>query len=117
MSDEFLYIRAAAALVFVLALLGVFAFVARRFGGGAVPSKRQKRLTIVEVAAVDPKRRLVLIKRDQVEHLVMIGGGQDLVIESGIGAASPVAVVPAQDTAAPPARQGPPRTRLDEVRF
>ncbi len=117
MTDEFLYVRAAAALVFVLALLGVFAYVSRRFSGGVVPSKRQKRLTIVEVAAVDPKRRLVLVKRDHVEHLVLIGGGHDLVIESGIGATLPVVVAPAPDEAAPPVRQGPPRSRLDEVRF
>jgi len=33
---------------------------------------------------VDKRRRLVLIRRDDQEHLVMIGGPQDLVIETGI---------------------------------
>lgn len=117
MSDGFLYLRAAAALLFVLALLGVFAFLARRFSGGVVPSKRQKRLSVVEVAAVDPKRRLVLIKRDQVEHLLLIGGGQDLVIEAGIGAAAVAPAVPVEEDLPPPVRQAPPRSRLDEVRF
>lgn len=116
MSDEFLYLRAAAALIFVLALLGGVALVARRFSGGMVPSRRQKRLSVLEVAAVDPKRRLVLIKRDQVEHLLLIGGGQDLVIESGIGSALPEAIAPVAEDL-PPARPGPPRSRLDEVRF
>jgi len=33
---------------------------------------------------VDARRRLVLIKRDNVEHLLMIGGPTDIVVESGI---------------------------------
>lgn len=121
MTDGFLYIRAAAALLFVLALLGVVAFVARRFTGGVVPSKRQKRLAVVEIAAIDPKRRLVLVRRDQTEHLLLIGGGQDVVVEAAIGAAvaSAVTVAPVEAPPSPPPapRQGPPRSRLDEVRF
>ncbi len=118
MSDEFLYIRAAAALVFVLALLGVFAYLARRFSGsGIIPSKRQKRLSVIEVASVDPKRRLVLVKRDHVEHLVLIGGGNDLVIETGIGVAAPTPAAPVADELTAPSRPGSSRSRLDEVRF
>lgn len=45
---------------------------------------REPRLLVLDAAAVDPKRRLVLIKRDDVEHLIMIGGPTDIVIESGI---------------------------------
>jgi hypothetical protein len=48
-------------------------------------AKAPKRLDIVEQAVVDAKRRLVLVRRDDVEHLVMIGGPTDIVIESGIG--------------------------------
>ena len=39
------------------------------------------------LVVIDAKRRLVLIRRDNVEHLVMTGGPVDIVIESGIGAA------------------------------
>lgn len=46
---------------------------------------RQPRLQILDAAAVDARRRLVLVRRDNVEHLVMIGGPTDIVIESGIG--------------------------------
>ncbi|GEO83160.1 MULTISPECIES: flagellar biosynthetic protein FliO [Alphaproteobacteria] len=46
---------------------------------------RQPRLQVLDAAAVDARRRLVLIRRDNVEHLVMIGGPTDIVIESGIG--------------------------------
>jgi hypothetical protein len=46
---------------------------------------REPRLLVLDAAAVDPKRRLVLIRRDDVEHLIMIGGPTDIVIETGIG--------------------------------
>lgn len=46
---------------------------------------RQPRLQVLDAAAVDARRRIVLIRRDNVEHLVMIGGPTDIVIESGIG--------------------------------
>ncbi|THV24974.1 flagellar biosynthetic protein FliO [Peteryoungia ipomoeae] len=46
---------------------------------------RQPRLQILDAAAVDTRRRIVLIRRDNVEHLVMIGGPTDIVIETGIG--------------------------------
>ena len=46
---------------------------------------RDKRLDVVEHAAVDGRRRLVLIRRDDVEHLIMTGGPVDVVIETNIG--------------------------------
>lgn len=45
---------------------------------------RQPRLQVLDAAAVDTRRRLVLVRRDNVEHLIMIGGPTDVVIESGI---------------------------------
>lgn len=54
---------------------------------------REPRLAVLDAAAVDTKRRLVLIRRDNVEHLIMIGGPTDIVIESGIGLdVSPTAI-------------------------
>jgi hypothetical protein len=47
---------------------------------------RQPRLAVLDAAAVDTRRRLVLVRRDDVEHLIMIGGPTDIVIESRIGA-------------------------------
>jgi len=46
---------------------------------------RQPRLQVLDAAAVDARRRLVLVRRDNVEHLIMIGGPTDIVVESGIG--------------------------------
>ena len=42
------------------------------------------RLGISEYYEIDKTRRLILVRRDNVEHLVLIGGGQDVVIEPGI---------------------------------
>lgn len=78
------------ALVTVLALVLLFLAVYWLFGRAASSSLiggsrgRRPRLAVLEAAAVDSRRRLVLIRRDDVEHLVMIGGPGDIVIESGI---------------------------------
>lgn len=45
---------------------------------------RDKRLGAIETAAVDARRKLLLVRRDDVEHLVMIGGPVDMLIETGI---------------------------------
>lgn len=46
------------------------------------------RLGVVEFANVDGKRKLILIRRDDVEHLIMTGGPVDVVVETGIGVES-----------------------------
>ncbi len=50
------------------------------------PSKPEPRLGVMEETKVDRVRRLVLIRRDDVEHLIMTGGPVDVVIETGIAA-------------------------------
>ena len=45
----------------------------------------ERRLGVIEQANVDGRRRLLLIRRDNIEHLVMTGGPVDVVIETGIG--------------------------------
>ena len=81
------YFRFLIALVFVLALIGLIAWIARRFGFGRVavrPRGAARRLEIVETAAIDAKRRLVLLRRDGTEHLVLLGANTELLVESGI---------------------------------
>lgn len=72
----------------VLALIGITAWVVRRFGanrlGAAGRGGRQPRLAVIDAATVDGRRRLVLIRRDNIEHLLMIGGPTDLVVEPNI---------------------------------
>jgi hypothetical protein len=81
--------------VFVLAIaagviwLGWMAV--RRMSSGLFVSRtkgRAARLMVTDAAPVDSHRRLVLVRRDDVEHLIMIGGPTDIVIESGIGKAA-----------------------------
>lgn len=45
---------------------------------------RQPRLGIVDVFDLDRQRQLVLVRRDNVEHLIMIGGPNDVVVETEI---------------------------------
>ncbi|MBJ7416952.1 MAG: flagellar biosynthetic protein FliO [Niveispirillum sp.] len=81
------YLRLILALGAVLALIAVFAVLLRRYGpaaGLAVRRKGDKRLSVVEVMALDARRRLVLVRRDGVEHLLLLGIGEDRVVETGI---------------------------------
>jgi hypothetical protein len=80
-----------AAFVVVLALIGLTAWLVRRFGANRLGSSargRQPRLAVIDAANVDGRRRLVLIRRDNVEHLMMIGGPNDVVVEPNIVRAS-----------------------------
>ena len=90
------YLRFVLALVFVLGLIGLLGWAARRYGLGgriATPAGGARRLHVVEAVGIDAKHRLVLVRRDGTEHLLLVGGPNDLVIETGIEAGG----VPAND--------------------
>ena len=79
------------ALVFVLALVAIFGLILRRISGrrarlkGQAGSRtRQPRLGVIDIYDLDRQRQLVLLRRDNVEHLVMIGGPSDVVVETNI---------------------------------
>ncbi len=82
------YFRFILALAFVVGLIGLCAWVFRRLGMTPRIGQRaaNKRLSIVELSPLDGKRRLVLVRRDDIEHLVLLGPERDLVIETGIAA-------------------------------
>ena len=81
------------AFVAVLALIGVAAWLVRRFAGNRLGANtnrgRMPRLAVIDAAAVDGRRRLVLVRRDNIEHLLMIGGPTDIVVEPNIVRAIP----------------------------
>ena len=77
----------------------------RRFGGrrlgSAATRGRQPRLGVIDQATVDGRRRLVLIRRDNVEHLLIVGGPTDVVVEQKIvRAAAPREAAPLRPPAA-----------------
>lgn len=103
------------AFVFVLVLIGLAAWLVRRFGGNRLGANsargRMPRLAVIDAAAVDGRRRLVLVRRDNVEHLIMIGGPSDIVVEPNIVRAAPGRerdAAPARDTARGPSFAEPP---------
>jgi flagellar protein FliO/FliZ len=81
------------AFVAVLALIGLAAWLVRRFAGNRLGANtnrgRMPRLAVIDAAAVDGRRRLVLVRRDNIEHLLMIGGPTDIVVEPNIVRAMP----------------------------
>ena len=71
----------------ILAVIAAIAWALRRFGSGrlgATTRGRQPRLAVIDYATVDSRRRLILVRRDNVEHLLMIGGPGDVVVEPNI---------------------------------
>ena len=92
------------AFIAVLALIGLATWLVRRFAGNRLGTGanrgRMPRLAVVDAAAVDGRRRLVLVRRDNIEHLLMIGGPSDIVVEPNIVRATP------------PQQQMPPRAPL-----
>jgi len=110
--------------VALLALVGVFWLIRKRASSTFIRGgkNRQPRLAVLDATAVDTRRRLVLIRRDDVEHLVMIGGPTDIVIESRIPQqpdqgraaqqadhATPSPTPPQQQRMAPPAPRSAPQ--------
>lgn len=81
-----IYWRFLLALLLVLALIFAVAWIARRLGVGGrfVAIGGKKRLAMVEVLPLDGRRRLVLVRRDGIEHLVLLGLNSDVLVESGI---------------------------------
>jgi flagellar protein FliO/FliZ len=106
-----------AAIVAIIVLIVVYrAFFGHRlrFSGGG--KARQPRLGLVDAFSLDGQRQLVIVRRDNVEHLLMIGGPNDVVVESQIVRAQPqvlprdkdaVAAPAAPKPAAPPPAQAP----------
>ena len=87
-------------LLYILILLAIAAlilggvFLLKGYSGGGAGTalfgpRAERRLAVVEQASVDGRRRLVIVRRDDVEHLILTGGPVDVVIETGIGEPRP----------------------------
>src|ERR1700745_4132318 len=91
--------------VAILVAMGLAAWLIRRFAtnrlGANTNRGRMPRLAVIDAAAVDGRRRLVLVRRDNVEHLLIIGGPTDIVVEPNIVRAA--TAVPETGARRPPA--------------
>lgn len=109
----------------VLVLIGLTAWIFRLIRGrglgiGSGGRGRQPRLAVLDYADVDQRRKLVLIRRDNVEHLLLLGGPTDVVVETAIVRGVPVqasvlreaAQAPAAAPEPPPAPAPDPSARL-----
>ncbi len=82
------FARYLGALLLVLGLVGGAGLAARRFGlGSFVKPAIARRLQVVETLGIAPRQRLLIVRRDDVEHLILTGPEGTSVIESGIAAA------------------------------
>ena len=88
--DMDMVLRFVFALGVVLALIAVTGWAGRRYMGSVRLPKlggRRRRLAVVETLPVDGRTRLFLVRRDGTEHLIMLGTGSTVVVESNIPAA------------------------------
>lgn len=88
MDHDINLLRALFALLFVLGLIWLLGVGVRRYGWKfGLPTPKQsatKRLSLVEVMPLDTKNKLVIVRRDNTEHVLLIGAEQSLVIETDI---------------------------------
>lgn len=82
------YLRAVLALLFTLSLIGLVAFAIRKLGPGLpglMNNPANPRLVLLERKMIDARHQLLLLKRDNTEHLVLLSTqGPPVVVESGI---------------------------------
>ena len=76
-------------IVLVLIVIGLWLLKLFTTAGQRLGRMNEKRLQVLETATVDGKRKVMIIRRDNVEHVIMTGGPQDLVIETGIAVPEP----------------------------
>ena len=70
--------------VLALAVLGLWLLKLTMKSTSTLGRGRNRRLGVVEQMQIDAKRQVLIIRRDDVEHVILTGGGQDLVVETGI---------------------------------
>jgi hypothetical protein len=80
----------AALILLVIVLVIVKLIRSMTFGTFVAGGRNRKtRLAVMDATAVDSHRRLVLVRRDDIEHLLLIGGPTDVVVERDIRMVAP----------------------------
>lgn len=99
------FLRFALALIFVIGLISLLAFLFRRYGTGLTFTGRPgalRRLSVQEVLPLDARHRLFLVRRDSKEHLLLLGPQGSIVVESNIDAEGSFASIGLQEQGTPP---------------
>ncbi|MFN3878198.1 MAG: FliO/MopB family protein [Brevundimonas sp.] len=84
-------VRAVFGLAFTLGLIGIVAWAARRYAPQLLAKlsaeRGARRLQVVETLVLDPARRLVLVRVDDEERLILLGEGRELIEprQTGVG--------------------------------
>lgn len=82
-------LRALFGLAFTLGLIGLAAWAARRYAPQLMArlnaERGERRMTVVETLVLDPARRLVLVKIDNEERVLLLGEGKELIEPKGTG--------------------------------
>ncbi|MCF4166569.1 flagellar biosynthetic protein FliO [Zavarzinia compransoris] len=92
-------LRAGFALGIVILLILALGWALRRFGNTGV-RRMGKRLAVIESLALDPRRRLVLVRRDGEEHLLLLGPAGDIVVGAARAAPAEETTAADEDTTA-----------------
>lgn len=111
--DEISILKYVFAFGFVIGLLYLMAYIARYFGMGNLPTRKlgdKKRLAISEIMTVDAKRRLLIIRADEKEYLLLTGGTNDLIIDDKLKPVKNADKKEKKDKPPPPSRK-----KTDEV--
>lgn len=82
--------RALFALIATLALILGVAYGARRLGMLQANGQAPKRMRVTESLMLDPRRRMVIVRCDDREHLLLLGPGGDIVVAEQAAKQDPV---------------------------
>jgi flagellar protein FliO/FliZ len=107
-------------IVLVLIVLGLWVLKLTMKSTSTLGRGRARRLTVVDQLQVDSRRQLLIVRRDDVEHLILTGGPQDLLLETGIEVQRPAAPTKRPgsmpESTESPAPASAPRSQMEKLK-
>lgn len=83
MLDLDIALRFIAAFALVIGMIALMSYAAKRWRGvGGMSGRKGRRLEIVEALGLDAKRRVVIVRADDTEHVLLVGGESDVKLET-----------------------------------
>ncbi|MBX3430677.1 MAG: FliO/MopB family protein [Hyphomonadaceae bacterium] len=92
------YARTVFALIATLALIVGVAYAARRFGMLQPGGPGVKRMRVTETLLIDTRRRMVIVRVDDREHVMLLGPAGDLLVSDMAAKETPAPETPAGET-------------------